>query len=376
MIVPKKNSIFAEKKDWKQLKRYKTKVKVSIIIPVFNVSLFVKRCIESVMEQDQAEADLECIIVDDCGQDDSMEIVRQTMSNYSGPIRFILVEHEHNRGLSAARNTGLANATGDYVLFVDSDDYLMSGSIQYFIDNLKQHPKADVLVGNYRKGTEINAFQGALQEPCCIDNPTHLFQLLLRRQIYVQTWNKLMRRQLLVERKLSFIEGILFEDEPWSYRLYSCVSSVVLLPKVTYVYEDNMASITHTAFTQEKAKKALCSFIVVVNNLLDYPPVLGRYEKDVTVDYLLLLNFYLTKAVDLHTHFSFPAQISQDFLAVRRRMLFCSLRRGRIMIFFFSLLLFFPLSYLQKLRLFRQHYKQLEVAVNRLSHMTDFLHRH
>ena len=96
-------------------------MKVTIIIPIYNVAPFVADCIHSVMCQTWQEP-LECILVDDCGTDDSMAVVERTLQDYQGPVDFRIVRHEHNRGLSAARNTGLDNATGDYVYFLDSDD--------------------------------------------------------------------------------------------------------------------------------------------------------------------------------------------------------------------------------------------------------------
>ena len=74
-------------------------MKLSIIIPIYNVEPYVRRCLESVMSQEEAEADMECIVVDDCGQDHSMDIVRKTIEAYHGTIRFVVLEHEHNRGL-------------------------------------------------------------------------------------------------------------------------------------------------------------------------------------------------------------------------------------------------------------------------------------
>jgi glycosyltransferase involved in cell wall biosynthesis len=68
------------------------------------------------------EGDIECIVVDDCGTDGSMGIVNKLILEYNGPIMFKILHHTHNRGLSAARNTGISNASGDYLLFLDSDD--------------------------------------------------------------------------------------------------------------------------------------------------------------------------------------------------------------------------------------------------------------
>ena len=103
--------------------------RLSIIIPVYNVASYIKRCLESVLFQDHVLLDIELIIVDDCGQDQSMDIVRQIVAGYHGPVLCKVLHHDKNLGLSAARNTGLKAATGDYVLFVDSDDYLLPNSI-------------------------------------------------------------------------------------------------------------------------------------------------------------------------------------------------------------------------------------------------------
>ena len=74
-------------------------IKISIILPVYNVEPFIERCIESVMAQNCSNIDIECIIVDDCGQDSSMEIVRQKISAYNGPISFIVLKHDKNQVL-------------------------------------------------------------------------------------------------------------------------------------------------------------------------------------------------------------------------------------------------------------------------------------
>ena len=347
---------------------------VSIVIPVYNVAPYVRRCLESVMAQDKAVADMECIIVDDCGQDDSMEIVHQTVEEYKGSIRFVFLKHEHNRGLSAARNTGLAKATGDNVLFIDSDDYLMPGAIPYLLDNLAQHPDADMVVGNVINRKTGNNLLRSLEKPLYIDDCTELFMLLLCHQTYIQVWNKLIRRQVLVEHRLEFIEGILFEDNTWTYHLFSCISSALLLPRVTYDYVDNEGSIMHNIYTPSNAEKALRSYVAIINNILDNTPEIRRYKKNVTADYLLFLNNYLTRAVDLVIHMSFPKHVLKDFRAVRRRYMLYTLRKGRLLILFFSLKAYSPFSYVHKSRLFRRYYDKLETAVNRLSHLTDFLH--
>jgi len=96
-------------------------MKVSIIIPLYNVKKYISDCLLSVARQ-TFRGKIECIIVDDCGTDNSVTLAEQFIAGYDGPIEFTMCHHNHNRGLSAARNTGIDVATGDYIYFLDSDD--------------------------------------------------------------------------------------------------------------------------------------------------------------------------------------------------------------------------------------------------------------
>ena len=94
---------------------------ISIIIPVYNVEKYIEACLHSVMAQTYT-GPMECILVDDCGQDNSIGVAEKMISDYQGTIHFRILHHDHNRGQSAARNTGMDAATGEYIFFSDSDD--------------------------------------------------------------------------------------------------------------------------------------------------------------------------------------------------------------------------------------------------------------
>lgn len=350
-------------------------INISVIIPVYNVEPFVKRCLESVVEQDQADAHMECIVVDDRGQDRSMEIVHETIDAYHGPISFEIIVHERNLGLSMARNSGLARAKGDYVLFIDSDDHLMPGAIQYFLDQLKLHPDVDMIMGNGRNGRNGELLILNIEEPWLITDRNVFFQRMLHHQIYLYAWNKLIRRSVLVDHHVQFEEGIYYEDQLWSYQLFSNLTSVLLLPWVTYFYEYNENSIVNTTFTEEKADKSLWSYTVSCNKMLDNPPDASKYSHNMTVDYLLFMTNFLMNGVDVLSRCPVSEANAKSFYAVRKRLLLRSVRCGRVLLSFFFLLLFPPLSYLQKIRTFRHHYYDIESVVNHVGHLTDFLHR-
>ena len=119
-------------------------MKVSVIIPVYNVALYVERCLLSVLNQ--TWQDLEVLVVNDCTPDNSMEIVRRVVVGHPRGAMVRVLEHEVNRGLSAARNTGIRAATGDYLYFLDSDDYLPSDSMsRRFCDRQLQGDRGRLL---------------------------------------------------------------------------------------------------------------------------------------------------------------------------------------------------------------------------------------
>ena len=350
-------------------------VSISIVIPVYHVEPYIQRCLESVMAQDKAEANIECILVDDCGQDCSMAIARATVANYQGSITFRIVSHKENRGLSAARNTGLSQATGDYVMFIDSDDYLLPDSISYFLENLERHPDVDIVMGNVRNCKDGGLMIRNISEPWLIDQPDIFFRRVLHHQIYLYAWNKLIRRDVLTRNGILFEEGTIYEDQLWSYLVFSCVSTVLLLPNITYIYENNPNSIVNTTFTAEKAERAVWSYTVSCNKMLDRPPVPQRYTRNMTVDYLLFMSYFLMNGADVASRSVISQEVRRDFLAVRKRLMFLSLRYGRFVLACFFLLLFSPFNRIQKWRLFRHHYYDLESVVNEVAHLTDFLHR-
>lgn len=347
----------------------------SIIIPIYNVEAYVEHCIESIFAQDSAEAEIECLIIDDCSPDGSMAIVRRMVEAYKGPITFRMLTHERNRGLSAARNTGIENATGDYILFIDSDDYLTPGSIQYFVNNLRKYPDVDMLMANIKNCKADNLLIQNIQEPWHIDNPDVFYSRMLHHQIYAQAVNKLMRRSMILEGGLRFIEGILYEDQAWSYLLFQHLSSIVLLPQVTYIYEYNQQSIVNTSFTQEKADRVLRSYSVSVATMLDNPPGGKRYRRNMTADYVLYMSNPLMNGVDVLMHCPISPDTAKQFRQIRKRVFFYSLRCGRLLLTIFLLLLFSPFYNIQKMGIFRRHYYEIESTVNWLSHLTDFLHR-
>lgn len=224
-------------------------MKVSIIVPVYQVSAYIERCMRSVMSQTYPH--IECIIVNDATSDDGMIKCRKVLATYDGPISFRYVEHSENRGLSAARNSGLDMATGDYVYFLDSDDELLPDSIEKLVAPVLNDSSIEVVQGNYicpdttydhskpqtQEGVHkwhVQDLSGSLKIRFCY---------FKKKQIPVTAWNKLISRTFLNRYQLRFIEGQLFEDILWTFYMMKSIKHMYLVPDVTYIYYKRRGSI-------------------------------------------------------------------------------------------------------------------------------------
>ena len=228
-------------------------MKVSIIVPIYNVGPFLERCLQSVANQ--AYSNIECILVDDCGTDDSMKICEDFLNSYKGGIVFKLFHHEQNKGLSAARNTGFFHADGDYVFFLDSDDELSTNAIAVLVAKAKEHPGIDMVQGN----TISIPYKEYWDNSCFKDHSYTTDNLWIRHNYYKKegkalppnAWNKLLKTDFIKENNLLFKEGIIFEDQQWMWFLVKYIKSMAFIFQTTYIYYIRPNSIM-TSLTPKK----------------------------------------------------------------------------------------------------------------------------
>lgn len=216
-------------------------VNVLIIIPVYRVGEYIERCIVSVLSQ--TYQDIECIIVDDATPDNSIELCKKLIAAYQGPISFKFVYHTENRGLSAARNSGLHAATGEYVYFLDGDDEITSDCIEKLVRPVIEDHTIDVVQGNYIYSPLKGERHYKWDDKCVVGNGQIRDIFFKRKQIPVTAWNKLIRRDFLIDHHLEFEEGLLFEDILWSFCMMKYVEKLYLVSDVTYVYYKRKDSI-------------------------------------------------------------------------------------------------------------------------------------
>ena len=229
---------------------------ISIIIPVYNVSSYIERCLQSVMQQTYGE--IECLIVDDASLDDSIEKCERLIEAYKGPARFSILHHEHNRGLSAARNTGTDAATGDYILYLDSDDALTDDCVETLVAPVKRNASIEMVVGNFERQSDGYPLPAAMKNQTDLREAEFIGREAVRsyffegKGFYVTAWNKLIKRQFLQEHQLRFIEGVLYEDSPWTHQVLKYLSHLYIVPAVTYLHYRRPGSIM-TGTSQEES---------------------------------------------------------------------------------------------------------------------------
>lgn len=223
---------------------------ISVIIPVYNVEKYLHRCLDSVIAQ--TYQNLEIICVDDGSIDESGRICNQ----YAVRDARIKVIHQENQGLSAARNRGLDAADGEYIAFVDSDDYILEGMYKKMLDKLLDY-SVDLCVcqWQYEFSDGRQVVKKKYIDPTIYGCKTSLeFARFLYRGNYengvvVAAWNKLYRRALL--DKIRF-EGRIHEDEAFNGRIMAKNISVYVMEEQFYVYAQNGDSLTNKPFSANK----------------------------------------------------------------------------------------------------------------------------
>jgi glycosyltransferase involved in cell wall biosynthesis len=340
--------------------------RISIIVPVYKVEKYISRCIESIISQDMDNVFMECLLIDDCSPDKSITIAKEKIKLYSGNIIFRIITHEHNKGLSAARNTGINAAQGDFILFIDSDDYMKPNSISKMIEALEKNPKADSIIANYYDCKEEKV-PFPIKEIEIATNTDDIMKFYYDIKIKNAAWNKLVSREHILKHHIYFVEGLLNEDVLWSYRQYSTSNYIVIIPDVTYVYEFNPLSIVNT--TSEKAEKNIESFLYISDKLLD-EPYQGHY-----VDFILFTFNYIVKALYLMQTYKKTEIQKYKFRKVRTKILTKSLLNHRYIISIFFLLLFWPISLLLKLSFYRNIYDKQFKLVALLAKTFNCIHK-
>ncbi|NIZ47596.1 glycosyltransferase family 2 protein (plasmid) [Entomospira nematocerorum] len=214
-------------------------MKISLIIPFYNVEAYLGRCLESIIAQ--TYTNLEIILIDDCSTDNSSQIA-QDYARQDNRIR--VMKHNENKQQSGARNTGLRHATGDYIWFIDSDDQIASHhSMMALVAALEHHNAPDVLIFGftvYKVGDQLLG-KSYIQSPrLTAVTPKDIAPYFAGERWYYTSigemvWNKLFRRSFLDRIGATFQENMLYEDNITPYWIF-CADRILLMPEMHYHY--------------------------------------------------------------------------------------------------------------------------------------------
>ncbi len=232
---------------------------VSIVIPIYNVASYIEKCLDSVGKQ--TYKNLEVILVDDCGTDESMTLVERYLRRHHFPSTQI-VKHTHNRGLSAARNTGLEAATGDYVYFLDSDDALTEDCISILATPVEEQ-LYDFVIGNYEVDGDDKEYPALTLSSGALRSNKEILHAYAEAKWYMMAWNKLCNRKFLLDNKLFFEEGLLHEDVIWSFELACKAQLMYVITETTYKYTVRAASIMTGTSLAKDARLYVKAFDVI-----------------------------------------------------------------------------------------------------------------
>lgn len=241
-------------------------LKVSIIVPVYMVEQYLSKCVESLLNQNLLTEEYEIILVDDGSPDRCGEICEDYASRFSN----IKVVHRENGGLSAARNNGIAEAQGEYVQFVDPDDFLDPNVLKQLVDKMERD-QLDVLRFNYQNVNE----QYEVFKPNKVDKPYVDYRddvcdgstfLTERLGFACYACQFMIRRELL--NNCRFKEGVYFEDTEWTPRLLLQAARVSSTDLMVYNYLIRTGSITQS-IDEEKKKKVLNDKLLLIDDLME-----------------------------------------------------------------------------------------------------------
>lgn len=276
--------------------------KVSFILPVYKVEKYLRQCVESLTCQ--TYRDIEIILVDD-GSPDGCPALCDQLATEDDRIRVL---HKENGGLSDARNAGLGISTGDYVIFVDSDDFWVSeDSLQKLVDIVEKHPECDFIGYNcsyfYENTDHYRKWVAYPETLSSVISGDQAIQMLVATGSFpMSACLKLMKRNLLVEDGIAFKKGQIAEDIPWFINLLEHTRTCIFVNEYIYAYRQNVAG----SITASAGERSYNNLLDIVKTELE--KIEGRGFSDEAKDALRSFLAYETSILMAGVHRALPKE--------------------------------------------------------------------
>lgn len=244
---------------------------VSVIVPVYNVEAYIENCIQSIVYQ--TYSNFEIIIVNDGTKDQSIQRIQHFLDKYDN----IHLINQENQGLSAARNTGLDHAKGEYIAFVDSDDKVRPRYLENMV-NLALETNAEIVRGSF-KDFNNKPVDGWISdfETKPVTGQTGL-SLFLKQRVSFVVWSSLYKKSLIDQHNLRFMPGILLEDGDFTTRAYLYAKTIVAKNFYDYQYQIRPGSILTSANYQrmsDSEELVIAKFLDMDKRLFE-PKIIDR----------------------------------------------------------------------------------------------------
>jgi glycosyltransferase involved in cell wall biosynthesis len=297
-------------------------LKLSIIIPVYNVEKYIGECLQSVYNQDISEEEFEVICVNDCSPDGSRDIVLEFQKRHSN---LVLLQHKKRKLPGGARNSGLKMARGKYVYFIDSDDFIKENVFGKLLD-IAETNKLEILEFNsqeYREGQLTDRYY-------LLSNSTDVItgmDYLNFEKISIQTWSKFFLKDFLIKNNLYFYESVICEDQIHSIASLLLATRYKFISEKIYFYRIHNNSIMSGPTVAGARKADVIYFCCGCMDLLDkhsdqafLGKRINRYIDDIPHQFQSILDLpFKEKVVYCRRLFKFNRKIVKKYLPLKKR---------------------------------------------------------
>lgn len=295
--------------------------KVSVIIPCFNATKWLPKCFMSLVQQSIGIAQLELIFVDDASTDNGATWQMLQEFERAFPESILILQLEENMRQGGARNIALQYATGEYIAFVDADDFVAEN----FLEEAYRYAKnenADLVQFEYEFYTDRlgTVSSGRTITPEIIEIHSHdeRARLLMAEKVTYGCWNKLYRHALLKEANVAYAEHVIYEEPLFVYPLLFYAKKIVITNDIFYYYRQNDAGTMRNDMKQEETLRMHATVQLAVWNFMKQTPFFAEYYEEIKLYFLhtyLYETLYFAKLRGFTVSFSFYHELEKTVTA-------------------------------------------------------------
>ena len=267
---------------------------ISVIVPMYNAKKYIADCLDSILAQ--TFKDFEVVLVNDCSPDNSRQIAENYLEKFAGRLK--IYDNEKNLGASLTRNKGLKISSGEYIFFIDSDDFITPTALEEMISLMKNYNAEVIYIEKYFKADdggkifEKKITQGAKRVSKPTFEPENLAErvdYISRKNFWGTPWSKFVRRDFLLNNEIFFPNLIPCEDHIWTFGLFFFAKRFLRVPNAIYVRRMSKGSEVRRKRTREQKFAYWLNASILGSKFLDQ--MLGRiefFQKNIQYRYAML----------------------------------------------------------------------------------------